>query len=71
MLESILMWLVEKILSYFLGRATQAVIDHEADVARDKERGEINDANTKKYEDAVSRADRIKAATDLLNRTHS
>ena len=67
-LESILMWLVGQVLNYFLGKATQAIQDHAADVARDKERGEINDANVKAYEEAKDRADSIKAATDLLNR---
>lgn len=64
------MWLVEQVLSYFLGKATKAIEDHAADVARDKARGEINDTNTKAYEDAVDRASSIKAATDLLNRVH-
>lgn len=68
-LESILIWIAEKVLNYLLGRATDAVIEHEKEVARDKERGEINDANTKAYEEANDRAARIKAATDLLNRS--
>ena len=68
MLVSILEWLASWILNYLASLATTAIKDTVDDMKRDKERGEINDANVKAYEDAVSRKDRVEAALSLLNR---
>lgn len=68
-LTTILEWIAGQILAYLLGKATSAIEQKAADVERDKARGEVNDANVKAYEEANDRADRIRAATDLLNRT--
>lgn len=66
--DSILAWFAQAILNYLLGRAIQSVVDYEAIQKQDAERGKINDANTKAYEDAKTRADKIKASIALLNR---
>lgn len=67
-MTGILEWIAGWILNWLLGKATTAVEKKVEEMARDKERGETNDKNVQSYEDAVSRADRIKAATQLLNR---
>lgn len=67
-LEGILAWLVEKVLSYLLGRAVNSVTNAVKDMEKDKERGKINDENVKKYEEASDRKSRIDAALGLLNR---
>ncbi len=66
-LDSILAWLAGWILNYLLGKAVAATKDAAADLKRDEERGVINEANVKAYNGATTRADRIRAATDLLN----
>ncbi len=63
------MWLAEKILYWLLGKAATAVQEHAAEVARDEERGKINEDNVKAYEDSKNRAERRQAALDLLNRS--
>lgn len=68
-MSTILTWIVNAILNWLLSKAVAAVSQYEAQVADDKKRGEINDANTKAYEDAVDRQARIDAALVLLNRT--
>lgn len=60
-------WIAGYVLSWLLKLMVQKVEEHAADVAEDEKRGEINDENVKKYEAAQSRADSIRAATDLLN----
>lgn len=67
-LESILTWILGWILKYLADKTTAAVIDKLQDVERDKQREQVNEANVKAYDEAVARADRIRAATDLLNR---
>lgn len=68
MIDSILSWILEKILAFLLGKAVSAAEDKFQEIQTDKERGEVNDANTKAYEAAVDRKDRIDAALGLLNR---
>lgn len=68
-MNAILTWLAGKILKYLLGLITTKIEEHAAQVVEDKRRGVVNDANVKAYEEAKDRAARIKAATDLLNRT--
>lgn len=60
-------WLLEWILNYLLGKATKAVAKELDQMAEDKKRDGINEANIKKYEEAKDRETRIRAATDLLN----
>ncbi len=62
-------WLAGYIVSWLLSLLAKKVASHAADIIQDKERGEVNEANTKKYEDAVTEEERIRAALDLLNRT--
>lgn len=66
-LESALAWLVGQIMTYLLGRAEKAAADKLSQMAEDKKRGEINDANVKAYEEAKDRAARQAAALALLN----
>lgn len=65
---SILEWIGVQVLNYLLAYFTKKVEQKVEDIKRDEERGEINEANTKAYEDANDRAARIKAALHLLNR---
>lgn len=69
MFESILIWLAERILNYLLGRAVEAAQDKVKEIERDKERGEINEANVKAYEEAADRESRRREAVNLLNRS--
>lgn len=70
-MTGILEWLIGWLLNWLLGKATTAIEKKTIEIARDKERGETNDANVKAYEEANDRAARIKAAQDLLNRSHA
>lgn len=69
MINSILTWLAGLVIKYLLGRLEQAIIDHAAELKRDAERDIVNEANLKKFEEAKDHAARVKAASDLLNRT--
>lgn len=69
MLQGILLWLAEKTLFWFLGKALKEVKDKASEIAKEAEQGKINDTNLKAYEEAKDRLERIKAATDLLNGT--
>lgn len=69
MITTILEWIVGFILKYLLGKAEKAAGNAAADYARDKEREQINEKNVKAYEEAVDRAAKIRAATDLVNRS--
>lgn len=66
--ESILLWIAERTLAWLFNLGLNAVQKYEDQVAEDKKRGEINDANVKAYEAAKDRQSRIAAATRLLNR---
>ncbi len=70
-MTSVLTWLLNSVLNWLLARATKAVADVSKEMADAKEQGQINDENVKRYEAARDRAERIKAATDLLNGTHA
>lgn len=65
--EAILVWIAGQILNYLLGKVTTEVEDAAAQAAADAKQGAIDAANTKAYDDAVSRQDRIKSALALLN----
>lgn len=67
MIEAILAKLLQMILDYLLGKATKAVAKELDQMAEDKKRDGINEANVKAYEEAKDRQARIRAATDLLN----
>lgn len=67
-LTSILTWIAGQVLRYLLGLVTDQVIKKAEEVKRDQERGEINEANVKAYEESNDRLDRIKRAGELLNR---
>lgn len=61
-------WLAGWLLNWLLSRLTKRAVETAEQVKLDHERGEINDANVKAYEEANERADRIRAAGRLLNR---
>lgn len=69
LLEGILGWLIEKLLSYVMARAARAAQDLSEQNKKDAEREKANEENVKRYEEAKNRADRIAAALALLNRT--
>lgn len=71
MLEKFMLKLVEAVLAWAANRAIQEANNVADKIARDKERGEINEENAKKYEGALTRAEQIRNATDLLNRVRS
>lgn len=70
MMEGILSWIVKLLLEYLFGKAATAVQEKAKELARDKERGEINEANVKAYEEAKDRESRRRAALDLVNGVH-
>ncbi len=70
-MTGILEWIAAWILKYLFDKASKAIEDHAKDVARDKERGEINAANVAKYEAALTEKGRLDNALSLLNRTRS
>lgn len=61
-------WLLTFILDYLRKQATAAFYRAAEKKAEATKRGEINDENVKAYEEALTRKERIDAATDLLNR---
>lgn len=69
MLATILEFLAGKLLDWLLGLLKTQVQNTAQDMAKDKERGEINDANVKAYEAAKSRQEQVDAALAVLNRT--
>lgn len=66
-LESILAWLAGWILNYLLGKASTAIKKAEDQILLDHDREVTNEQNVKAYEEAKTREDRIRAATNLLN----
>lgn len=69
MFTSIISWIAGELLKWLLGMVEKSIKKHLEDLARDKERKEINEENIKKYEEANDRKKRIEAAIDLLNRS--
>lgn len=67
LIEGVLAWLLKQILAYLASRAESAVQGHLDQNKQDQANGKIDDDNLKKYQDAKDRADRIRAAVDLLN----
>lgn len=67
-MQILLDWLVAAALNWLKAWAIQAVIDKRAQMEKDKQQGITNEANTIAYEAAKDREERIRAATDLLNR---
>lgn len=67
-MATILGWVIPILLNWlvaFVEKEAQSLKDsHDTDVARDK----TDSDNVKKYQDAQSRADKIRAAQDVLNR---
>lgn len=68
-MNAILSWLLGALLNWLAGRIAVTVEEHAADMAEQERLGRINEATLKAYQEAKDRADRIKAATDLLNGT--
>lgn len=66
-MNAILAWLVKAILDWLLNRTVKEGAALIAKAKLDAERGHIDDANLKKYDEASSRAERVKAALALLN----
>lgn len=71
MLNTILSFIVTKVLEWLLRTLKVEVEEHLADLAEQKRRGEINEANVKAYEAADERKKRIEAALNLLNRNRT
>lgn len=67
MIDAILAWLLKVILDWAFARAKSEALELFERLEKEKERKEINEENIKRYEEAKSRAERIKAATALLN----
>lgn len=66
-MQAFLAWLVKLILEYLAGKAATAIQDHVTELERDKAAGIVDSKNIQAYEQARDRAERIKAATELLN----
>ncbi len=71
MVEKILMWIVSRILETLFGKAQKAIEEAKKDKERETQREETDEENTEKYQKATDRAERIKAAQDLLNGVRS
>lgn len=68
-MQAFLLKVVLGLLEHLLGKAVTAAKDAAAQHELDKQRGETNAENAKKYQEASDRQAKIKAALDLLNRT--
>lgn len=66
-MEAILSWILTYLLNYLLGRITAQAASQLNEIVEDKNRDVINEENVKRYEAAQSRADRVRAALDLIN----
>lgn len=64
-------WLLKVLLGFLKDWAVQEAKAKAAQIKKEKEQGITNEANVKKYRDAVAREERIRAATDLLNRNRT
>jgi hypothetical protein len=71
MLNKILIWLLETILSWVVSRTTKEVTKIVNEQKEEKAVEVSNAENVVKYEKAKDRLERIKAAEDLLNRIRS
>ncbi len=69
MIDKILTWIITKILEYLFGKVETELKSASQDMAKEKEREQVNEKNIIKYEAAKSRAEKIKAAKNLLNGT--
>lgn len=70
-MNTILTWLVTTLLNWLMGRVVSAVERYADKVALDKQRGITDEANIKAHAEAKDRAEKIKAASDLLNSAHT
>lgn len=70
-MSAVLTWLVTTILNWLAGFAAREIQRAHDKTELDKQRGEIDAANIKAHEDAKTRAEKIKAAQDLLNNLHT
>ncbi len=69
MLERIVIGIATRIIEYLLGRAEAEVRVRLAQLELDRQRRQVNEENAKRYEEAKDRAERRKAAIDLINGT--
>lgn len=69
MIENILMWLARETLKWVLAKGQKKLVDLYALAEEEKEFEASNKKATEKYNAAKDRLEKIKAATDLLNRT--
>jgi hypothetical protein len=67
-IESIIKWVLEILIGMLLKRAEKSALEAANQIKLDTERKATNDKNVKAYEEASTRADRIRASLDLLNR---
>lgn len=66
-MSTFLTWLLNAILTWLAAQAAKAAAERAAQLAEDRRRGQTNETNLKAYEEATDRAERIAAATALLN----
>lgn len=71
MLERVALWFLTMILNWLYGKAKNEVNNALNDMHTDKVRGEADEINIKKYEEAKDRKTKIEAAHNLLNGTRS
>lgn len=67
MIDSILAWLLKVILDWAFQRAKSEASQLLERLKLERERKEINEENVRLYEEAKTRAERIEAASNLLN----
>lgn len=71
MINAILSWIASLILKFLYGQAVKEAKKAVKKSVREKELKEVKEENLKKYHGAKERAERIKAAESLLNRTRT
>lgn len=64
-------WIITLLLNAILTRLIRAASSLEQDAVKKIKEGKTDDANVKAYNEAKDRAEKVKAALDLLNGTKS
>ena len=68
MISSLIQWVATAALNWLAKVIARSVQRYREQLELDRSRGQINEENVKKYEEALTRQERIDAALGLLNR---
>lgn len=67
MISSLVQWVATAALNWLAKVIAKSVQRYREQLELDRSRGQINEENVKKYEEALTRQERIDAALGLLN----